>query len=263
MSPIAPPDLSAAIEDNTLAYWRAVCSVVPAAELHDGPHGAWFHTELPFFPFNQVLRFDEGDADELLAAFRAHGLPFCWNVGPASRLPGLDARLQARSPDRTGGMPAMAVELSPDLGAHALPGGVIIERVRDEAGLARWAAAYRDAFDLPPGFVAGLRDAYAAIGFEGGVAFRHYVALLDGAPVASATAFLHEGLACLWHIGTLETARGRGIGAAMTVAPLLDAREQSCHTGILYASEMGAPLYRRLGFRELFRLEQYGWGESL
>ena len=277
MSGLAPPVLDASIEDNTLEYWRTLCRVIPSARLHDGPDGAWFHTEIPFFPFNQVLRVAYADdqaspaIDDLLRAFRAPGLPFCWNVGPASRPSDLSARIQALGPDRTGGMPAMAIDLSSALDSPALSGGAVIERVGDMPALDRWAAAYRDGFGLPPGFVAALHNAYATIGFDSKAPFRHYVALLRGKPVASATMFCHDGpspersrrVASLWHITTLPDARGQGIGAAMTVVPLQDARELGCRTGILYASEMGTPLYQRLGFRELFRLEQFGWGEGL
>jgi len=263
MSRVAPPDLVAAIENNTLEYWRAICRVIPNARLHDGPDGAWFHTDIPFFPFNQVLRFADGNVDDVFAAFRARSQPFCWNVGPASRPTGLSARIQARSPDRSGGMPAMAIDLSRGFDAPVLAEGVVIERVAGADDLDRWATAYRDGFGLPPGFVDALGGAYATIGFASDAPFRHYVALLRGTPVASSTMFCHDGLASLWHITTLPDARGRGIGGAMTIVPLQDARELGCHTGILYASEMGTPLYQRLGFRELFRIEQYGWGESL
>lgn len=262
MSVTAPAGLAAAIEDNTLAYWRALCSAMPDANLHEDADAAWFQTDRPFFPLNQVLRFERGDFDGLLRAFRDRSLPFCWNVGPASALPDLSARLRALSPDRTGGMPAMAVELAA-LGAGEASGDVTIERVRDIAALGRWAIAYRDGSGLPQRFADAMRDAYAAIGFGDDTPFRHHVALLDGRPVASSTMFAHEGLASLWHITTLPGARGRGVGAAMTLAPLVDARDLSCHTGVLYASEQGAALYRRLGFQELFRLEQFGWGESL
>ncbi len=263
----------AAIEGNSLAFWRAVCPHLPDAEFHDGPQGTWFLTSAPYFPFNQVLRvsFAPGEADaaidRLLARFRSHRLPFCWNVGPASLPPDLVTRLQARSPAGSNSMPAMALDLSQPLEELAQPDGLVIERVRDAAALDRWAQAYRYGFDLSERFVGTLRDAYAAIGFDDDGPFRHYVGLLDRAPVACSTMFLDvgacpersRGVAALWHIATLPQARKRGIGAAMTLQPVRDARALSYRLAVLYASEMGAPVYRRLGFREHFRIAQYGW----
>lgn len=266
-------DIAAASEANTLAFWRAVAPHLPGGELHDGPDATWFQSSVPFFPFNQVVRasFAPGEADAavdaVVARFRSHGLPFCWNVGPASQPLDLASRLESRSPARSSSMPAMAIDLSQSLEAAAPPAALVIERVRDDAALDRWARAYRDGFDLQERFVATLRDAYAALGFADDGPFCHYVGLLDGAPVACSTMFLDAGacpersrrVAALWHIATLPDQRKRGIGAALTLQPLIDAQALGSTIGVLYASEMGTPLYRRLGFREHFRLVQFGW----
>jgi GNAT superfamily N-acetyltransferase len=264
--------LAAAFETSSLEFWRAVCRHIPGAAFHHDAGAAWFQTPVPFFPFNQVLSLsvppDGAGAAiySLLGRFRAAGLPFCWNVGPASRPDGLAALLEARRPDRTGAMPAMALDLSRPFDTPAPPDGLVIERVRDAAGLDRWARAYGDSFGLPQAFVDALAGVYAAIGFDAAVPFRHYAGLLDGEPIACCTVFFgaaRDGapaVAVLWHIGTVEAQRRRGIGAALTLAALPEARDLGCRAAILYASEMGRPLYRRLGFRELFRLAQYGWG---
>ena len=266
-------DLPAAIERNTLEYWRAVCPHLPDAEFHDGPEATWFRSSVPFFPFNQIVRvsYASGDADaaidHLLARFQSRGLPFCWNVGPASQPSDLAARLASRSPAHSSSMPGMAVDLSQPLVTPPSPAGLVIERVRDAAALDRWAQAYRDCFDLSESFVATLRNVYAGIGFQESAPFRHYVGLLDGAPVACSTMFIGAGacpersrrVAALWHIATLPSKRKRGIGAALTLAPLRDAQALGHRFGVLYASDMGTPLYHRLGFREHFRIAQYGW----
>jgi GNAT superfamily N-acetyltransferase len=104
-----------------------------------------------------------------------------------------------------------------------------------------------------------LLDAYARIGWSGDAPARHYVGLLDGEPVASATLFLGAGVGGVWHVGTMTNARGQGIGAAMTLAPLATARALGYRVGTLYASPMGEGVYRRLGFAEYGRMEQYQW----
>jgi len=259
-----PEILAAAIERHPIEYWRTVSRHLPDAEFHDDAATAWLATSVPFFPFNQVLRASlSGDVDAaidaLLARFRARRLPFCWNLGPSTEPPDLAARLESRRPASNHSMPGMALDLSGSLPPPAPPDGLVIERVRDAAAFERWARAYNDGFDLPPGFVDALGGAYARIGFDDGTPFRHYVGLLRDQPVACSTMFLDGSVAGLWHIATLPDARRRGIGAALTIAPLHDAKDLGYATAILYASEMGQPLYQRLGFRELLRLYQYGW----
>jgi len=50
-------------------------------------------------------------------------------------------------------------------------------------------------------------------------------------------------------IVTMSAARRRGYGAALTWAALAAGREQGCVAATLTATEMGYPLYQRLGFQ--------------
>ena len=81
--------------------------------------------------------------------------------------------------------------------------------------------------------------------------WRLYVGYLNGRPVATNILFNGAGVASVYGVGTLPEARGKGIGAAITLKPLLDARAQGYRYGVLFATEMGVPVYRRLGFREV------------
>jgi len=87
----------------------------------------------------------------------------------------------------------------------------------------------------------------------------YYLARLHGEPVATAALTLAAGVAGLFAVATIEAARGRGIGTAVTMAPLLDARARGYCVGVLQASEMGYPVYARMGFTEQFRYHLYHW----
>ena len=89
--------------------------------------------------------------------------------------------------------------------------------------------------------------------------FRNYLALLNGQPVGTSQLFLSAGVAGIYNVTCIPEARGQGIGAALTLAPLLYAREIEYHIGILQASELGYRVYRRLGFQDFGQLSVYLW----
>jgi predicted acetyltransferase len=84
---------------------------------------------------------------------------------------------------------------------------------------------------------------------------RNYIGWLNGKAVATCCLFLGGGAAGIYSVSTLPEARGRGIGAALTVKPLQDAREMGYRIGVLQSSDMGYSVYKRLGFQHLCQIE--------
>jgi len=54
----------------------------------------------------------------------------------------------------------------------------------------------------------------------------------------------------IYFVGTIEEARGKMIGTAITLAPLLAAKKAGYKWAILHTSKMGLNLYKRLGFKQ-------------
>jgi predicted GNAT family acetyltransferase len=53
----------------------------------------------------------------------------------------------------------------------------------------------------------------------------------------------------IYNIATIPAARGKGYGAAITRRNVADGVAAGCDVAILQASDMGFPIYERIGFR--------------
>jgi GNAT superfamily N-acetyltransferase len=173
------------------------------------------------------------------------------------RPPDLGRRLIAHGFEYGGDDIGMAVDLSALPHEVPVPDDFVIERVRDEAGLAAWVEALGSGFGEGPVEAEWVGEMYRRLGFEG--PWRHYLGQLGEEPVATATSFFGAGVAGIYFVCTVERAWRRGIGAAVTLAALREAREMCYSTGVLGSSEMGYPVYRRLGFKEYCRIGLYEW----
>lgn len=84
-----------------------------------------------------------------------------------------------------------------------------------------------------------------------------YLALADGRPACTLGVHDHEGDAHVVWVGTVEAARGRGLASRLMRRALADARERGCTTTTLVATRMGHPVYSRLGYEDLGRVQMW------
>ena len=68
-----------------------------------------------------------------------------------------------------------------------------------------------------------------------------------------------SAVAGIYNVTCIPEARGQGIGAAVTLAALLQAREIGYRISILQASQQGYSVYSRLGFQDYGKLSVYLW----
>ena len=90
-------------------------------------------------------------------------------------------------------------------------------------------------------------------GLPGGV--HSYLARHEGQPASVVMASDLDGDCGIFLVGTIPEARGLGLSTALMRRALADATERGCRTSTLQASQMGYPVYRRLGYRDLGRAE--------
>jgi len=186
--------------------------------------------------------------EELLAPFRARGLPYGWVVGPGARPRNLRDRLTRHGLPYLFDLRGMAAELTRLALEVPGPAGLAVEAVRDEPALREWVGVLGKAFGDPPEESASLLRLESDLGVAESEPRTLLLGLLNGVPVATACLFVDGESAGIYNVGTLPEHRGRGIGAAMTRAALQIADDQDYPIATLLSTAQGLSLYRELGF---------------
>ncbi len=278
-----PTELANAVEENLFALFHAMTGLLPGGEIAETAQLSRHHT----FPTNPMfkgvwrarLAGDQADAviDETIAWFKERNAPyFFWWTGPGTTPADLGARLQAHGlldmaeqqqalaagiHQTEAGAPGMAANLA-QLDASVLdktPPGFLIKEVSSERELYDFKKVFVETYEIPDWAGQAWVDATLSLGL-GSTPWRIYVGYLDGAPVATNMLFNGAGVASVYAVATLPAAQRKGIGAAITLKPLLAARDLGYRYGVLFSTEMGQPVYERLGFRLTgARLNRYLW----
>lgn len=253
-----------AIEANLFEFYK-LFRHVPGTQLFDGPHFDQTVTVYDNPRFNCVFNAKiapEQVSDAIdLAIHRAqqHGFAFTWWVGPASEPSDLEQHLQARGFWHAGGTPGMAVDLLALEEDQPRPSNLVIRRIEDDESLKTWSNILTVSFSMEPDIAAAFDDVALAYAHTPNLPYIPYMAWLDDQPVAVSALVTAVGIAGIYNVATLPQARGQGIGAAITLAPLLEARAEGYRIGTLLSSKMGLPVYHRLGFRQYSRMRSYMW----
>ena len=262
----SPSALVNAIEANLFALFR-MFRQWPQAEVHDDAEVIWSITKIAFPVFNSLMRAnlapDRIDVaiQAALERSKSRNVPILWWTGPTTQPTDLGMRL-AEHGFHSEYLPGMAVELRSLPEGLSTPPGFAIERVRESATAENWSRVLGLGFEMPAFVTQAFLDLLDSLGLEADSLFRHYVGWLNGEAVAVSSVFLDAGVAGIYNVATLPDARGKGIGAALTLFPLLEARALGYRIGILHSSVMGFNVYRKLGFQEYCRIGQHVWPSS-
>jgi len=196
-------------------------------------------------------------AEGVVAYFRDVGRPFSWWVGPADRPADLGSILRGEGLVASESELLMAADLS-SIGDDVFrPGELHVERVRTPQQLRDFADVSAANWNPPDPLVAGFYAMAEEVALRAECPLRFYVGYVDGIPVATAELTIGGGVAGLYNISTRASYRRRGFGTAMTMRPLLDARERGHTTAILQASPDGIRLYQRVGFQAFGEITEF------
>lgn len=252
----ASAGLSAFVEHGLEECFRSF-GAHPGAVIDEREDFLAARTGIPLTFCNGVARTRFGaDADarvaETIASFRQHGVAFRWWLTPSVTPPNLIEILAAHRMRHV----YYATGMVADLGRMLPPrevSGLTIVRVEDEATLRTWLDVFGAGFSLSEAAKAAWLEFFPAAQWS------LYLGILDGVPIATSAMCLGPAIGGIYHVVTLPEARGRGVGAAITAAPMRAAAAQGRRIAALQASEMAVSVYRSIGFVACCDLELYDW----
>ncbi len=205
-------------------------------------------------------KFEPGKADasieQILAAYR--DVPIDWWVGPESQPADLSEKLLAHGFHLRATVPGMAVDLDA-LIEPPIPAGLTVHLARGETGWRQWTEACLHTWEYGRELDVETEPWYKMCQTASEDTVYLYSGWLHGDPAAVSIMVLGAGVAGLHFIETRRKFRRQGIGSRLTYEPLLQARRLGYHAGVLAASEMGYPIYRKIGFQDLCQVSLYSW----
>lgn len=245
-------DLVVLERQSFVACYRALAEAAPGGSIRDESGTFTFVTGLSLPMFNGCIVTDPSRTSGLRAALTwlaGHHLPYTLWVPGA--VPSEVAALAAENglARETQLLPGMV--LTPDTAGPALPPGLVIKAV----GADRTTDFARVVVALGLGEpTAGLVTSPSFLDRPDVDAFVGY---LDGAPVGTSIAINSAGAGGIVNVLTVEEARGRGVGTAMTWAAAQAGVAHGHATVVLQSSPMGLPVYKSMGFKTVVEYTEY------
>ncbi len=239
---------TARVREATYAVWRAE-ALVHGGEVadHDGVT-AW-STGVPVRYWNgahvtAVPSQPEAALRWAARWFADRGMPYGVLV-PVELEPALAAAAGATGLSLAKVQGCMALDAAAFTPPASVPAGLDVRRT-GPADLEDFLAVQVEAFDTEPG---AARDFLAPP--VGRRSWTHLTGYLDGEPVGTAIGVRTGDAVGIYGVGTTVLARRRGFGAALTAAVLAAEFDTGATFAHLNPSELGAGVYRRLGFQEV------------
>jgi GNAT superfamily N-acetyltransferase len=188
-------------------------------------------------------------AEDLVTWVRGHDVPASWiceSVEASSTLAEALGQLGCR--EETTGVD-MGAELATVRGIGAEVAGLTLDEVDSAQALEAWldvaqACGWFEGDDDRE----GQRRLYTAAGWGRDRPHRHWLARRGGQTVGLATAFFAGETALLENLAVVPAERRRGIGTALTMLRLREARRLGCRLAVLGPTPDGQPFYEQFNF---------------
>jgi len=200
----------------------------------------------------------EPQAARLAEDMRTGKLPPEVCVEQIGALPRWNAAMEAAGLRLRLDFPSMAVAVNDCRHKNAVTHlDPILKPVRSEADLQAWASLIALGWwNGGEGHTQRLMEAMRSF-LSGDGSTSLWLAEVNGAPVATGMLHISGDVAGVYLIFVNEAHRNHGLGGYMTAQMVKLGEQRDCRRAILQATAQGEPVYRRLGFAEVYRIRLY------
>lgn len=232
---------------------------LPRAKFLDMPHRIVYSSGIDFAPCNGVIEkendnFQEAEIDQLVHFFTSKKLPFVWWSNHPS--------LETKGFQFGGIMKGISLALKEQKINPPNGNGLNIKIVENNHELEIFCKLIAECF----GFNPQVTDQYATMSNSAMKKKEqiHFLAYLNNIPVATASLTITQTSAGIWNCATLPDYRKKGIGTALTLSALAEAKKRNYSEvmAVLMPKGMAWGLFRELGFKEKCSLPFYVYGAS-
>ena len=156
------------------------------------------------------------------------------------------------SPRRRPGSAVMAIDER--ISTAALPDGFKVKGVNSRQEVENFARVTKEAFDKTQEEIDKMYEEDKSIIAENMMAFVIYK---DDEPVSAVLTMLSDEAAGVYWVGTVESARGKGLGSYIAQIATNAGFDSGKNIVILQASEAGERVYTKLGYQTITRYRTY------
>lgn len=241
---------------------RIAClGMAACATSHRSADLTWVVTGLPSADANGVLwtRLSPEAADVqvpfLVDQFRFQGLPATWRIDRATEPRDIPQRLEALGCEPVPDGVRMGAPLASLAREMSRFPGLTVDRVRTLEELDGWFDVWTSTTTEPR---EPREQLYRSMDLGLRQPLQFYLARIDGEPAGIAELFLGQRAAGLYSLAVAPRFRGRGIGTALVLTPLLVARTLGYDHGVVEPTEESRPMFEHLGFESVLH-PSYGY----
>jgi GNAT superfamily N-acetyltransferase len=241
-----------AAERSFMDAWRLMAAHAPGGAIDDADDLLFTALPIPMSFFNSAFVKPPTDArtciDRAIAFFGERALPFSLRCREDDRASDVASACKAAGLDAGGSSPLMVAAIS-DVETRVEGDIRAVDASTWDAHVETIATGFGMATDV-------VRTLLSPTLLDSGL-YTGFIAYADGQPASTSALIVSDEIAGVYNVATPEPFRGRGLGAATTRAAIAEGERRGCVLTTLQASDMGYPIYERMGYRTVTRWSTY------